>query len=70
MARRKKKKMKMMYALPVKYLKTRIIVFDDRLQQVRVQHINRRGHILLGRIEFHDYDSDKGFNIRKRHHQL
>lgn len=59
-----------MYALPTLHLKTRIIVFDDRLRQVRVQHLDKHGRIKIGGLEFHDYDSDKGFNIRKRHNRI
>ncbi len=53
--------------LPQVRLKTRLITFDDRLRQVRVIHKSGRRLPAVpsqggydGKIEFHNYKSDKG----------
>lgn len=53
------------HELPKVVLKTKIIYFDDRLQQVRIQHIKPNGD--YGRIEFLNYADDDGFYYMKKY---
>lgn len=58
-----------MIRLPSKTLKTRMITFDDRLQQVRVLKKTRSGslsHSLMG-IKFMNYKDDDGFYYVKKY---
>lgn len=65
-----------MTQLPTIHLKTRSITFDDRLQQVRVIHRTRpskrsasmfSGGWPTGKIEFLNYNDDKGFYYMKKY---
>lgn len=65
-----------MNALPSVRLKTRIITFDDRLQEVRIQRLSRpskrsassfNGYWPVGPIRFLKYKDDDGFRYLKKY---
>jgi hypothetical protein len=55
----------MVTELPTINLKTRIITFDDRLQQVRVVEKTKSGR--PGAIRFLNYHDDDGFRYLKKY---
>jgi len=56
-----------MIELPTISLKTKSITFDDRLQQVRIIEKVKDGY--LGRIDFLDYEDDRGFFYLKKYRE-
>jgi len=56
-----------MSELPSIQLKTRMITFDDRLQQVRILDKDARGRIKHGPIRFLNYRDDDGFYYVKKY---
>jgi hypothetical protein len=65
-----------MNQLPTIRLKTRVITFDDRLQQVRIVRMSSpskrsarsfAGYWPVGKIRFLDYKSDDGFRYLKKY---